>query len=432
MSDAPNQFNSAPRSKDPGGAFLGFTGSSPSHNSRAMQAGGNGGLYRSGDHSFLAEMVCHQVAATHFAAWIDLSNRAIEPNVFLDPAFVLPAIRHFALSRPPAFLLVWENAAGEPRKLLGLCPVLIPRRVFGATLARAWLHEHASVGAPLIDRARAVETMDFMLDWLCREHAHVTGLLFSKLRHNGPIMSLLEARAVITGCGVRLFDQHERAMLSRGIDGRTAVQTAFSSKKLKELRRLRRRLEDKGKLVYRSAGTCGEVYAAGERFLTLEAAGWKGQRGTALLSNQGVAAFTREMTSCLAREGKCRIDTIELDGRPVAICIILQSDGCAYLWKITYDERHAANSPGVQLLLDITKRQLADERVVFTDSCAIPDHPMIDRIWRDRLPVTDALIATHARATRKFFLAAAAERARRNLRALAKASFYRVTGRKKV
>ena len=203
VSDAPNQFNSAPRSKDPGGAFLGFTGSSPSHNSRTKQAGGNGGLYRSGDHSFLAEMVCLQVAATHFAAWIDLSNRAIEPNVFLDPAFVLPAIRHFALSRPPAFLLVWENAAGEPRKLLGLCPILIPRRVFGATLARAWLYEHASVGAPLIDRAGAVETMDFMLDWLCREYAHVTGVLFSKLRHDGPIMSLFEARSVITGCNRR-------------------------------------------------------------------------------------------------------------------------------------------------------------------------------------------------------------------------------------
>ena len=66
-------------------------------------------------------------------------------------------------------MLVSEDAAGEPRRLLGLYRVLIARRVFDATLARAWPHTHASLGAPLIDRARAV----------------------------------------ITGCDIRLFDQHE-------------------------------------------------------------------------------------------------------------------------------------------------------------------------------------------------------------------------------
>jgi hypothetical protein len=52
----------------------------------------------------------------------------------------------------------------------------------------------------------------------------------------------------------------------------------------------------------------------------------------------------------------------------------------------------------VQLTLDVTKSLLADERVAQTDSCATADHPMIDHIWRERLPLCDRLIAVRPQA----------------------------------
>jgi len=36
--------------------------------------------------------------------------------------------------------------------------------------------------------------------------------------------------------------------------------------------------------------------------------------------------------------------------------------------------------------------------VIHTDSCAAPNHPMIDRVWRERLPLADRLIAVRPQA----------------------------------
>ena len=98
----------------------------------------------------------------------------------------------------------------------------------------------------------------------------------------------------------------------------------------------------------------------------------------------------------LAAEGRCRIDSLELDGQPIAMGVTIISGRTAALWKIAYDETQAAASPGVQFVLEYTRRQVEDDAIDVTDSCAIPDHPMIDRIWPERLAIADLFIATQA------------------------------------
>ena len=430
--NVPNWFGPAPAALERDAVVVALRAPLSPRDMDKTQPGRNGWRYSSQASSILVEAVSHQVAATHFVAWTDLLQRLIEPNVFLDPCFVLPAVQHFAMARRPAFVLVWDESEGERHKLIGLCPVMLPRPHFGGTTATAWLHEHASVGMPLIDRAQAIETLDLIVDWLGREHPHLTGLMIPKLRREGPMLALLRARAIMSGRDIRLFGEHERAMLPGGGPGRQAEENVFSPKKLKELRRQRRRLADTGKLVYSSARTPAEVREATERFLALEAAGWKGRRGTALLSDPGLTTFTRAMTRLLARDGICRIDTLEVDGKAVGMGIVLHSGGYGYLWKIAYDEAFRAASPGVQFVLDLTKAQLEKEGVAFTDSCAIPDHPMIDHVWRERLAIADALVSIRPAASRRFALSAAGETARRGLRSMLKAAYHRASGRKNV
>lgn len=67
--------------------------------------------------------------------------------------------------------------------------------------------------------------------------------------------------------------------------------------------------------------------------------------------------------------------------------------GGAYFWKTAYDEDFASLSPGALLTMDMTDRLLADRSVAFVDSCAIPNHPMIDHMWRGRLRVGDVMLA---------------------------------------
>ena len=420
-----------PRQPEPalGEVVVGLRPAMTGPDTRRSTPGQNGWRYASPENRILVEAVSYQTAAIHHLAWNDLTQRLIEPNVFLDPCFVLPAVQHFPLARRPAFLLVWDETGGERDRLIGLCPLVLPRHRF-SRFATAWLHDQASLGTPLIDRSRAIETLDLMLDWLHREYGHLAGLMLPRLRQDGPVMALLRTRAILTGRQLRLYDSHERAMLSSGEQGANAFNHGLSSKKIKELRRQRRRLEANGKLAFRTATTPGDVRVATEHFLSLEAAGWKGRRGTSLLADPALTTFTRTMSRLLAREGKCRVCTLELNGKPVAAGVVLESGGYAYLWKIAYDESLAIHSPGVQFVLDISRLLIADEQIIFTDSCAIPNHPMIDHVWRERLGVADALIATGTGHGRSFALGAFAETARRRLRQQAKAVFYRLTGRK--
>ena len=125
----------------------------------------------------------------------------------------------------------------------------------------------------------------------------------------------------------------------------------------------------------------------------LEASGWKGVAGTAIVDDPAIKAFVQTAVAALAAEGHARIDRMMLDGRAIAATVTLQSGDTAWCWKIAYNEGMARFSPGVQLICELTEQLAADRRVARTDSCATADHPMIDHVWRERLTLSDRLIA---------------------------------------
>jgi len=89
-------------------------------------------------------------------------------------------------------------------------------------------------------------------------------------------------------------------------DADELLHEALGHKKLKELRRQRNRLAGHGGVDFSIARTPGDVAAAIETFLKLEASGWKGKRGTALVQDGGDATFIRRATSALAPAASAR------------------------------------------------------------------------------------------------------------------------------
>src|SRR5688572_30334874 len=77
--------------------------------------------------------------------WRDLVSRAIEPNVFYTPEFMLAAAPVFGSGA--AATLVW-SAAG---RLMGLFPAALERAPFARAVG--WTHPFAPLGTPLVDRA---------------------------------------------------------------------------------------------------------------------------------------------------------------------------------------------------------------------------------------------------------------------------------------
>ncbi len=144
------------------------------------------------------------------------------------------------------------------------------------------------------------------------------------------------------------------------------------------------------------------VDAALDDFLMVEASGWKGVAGTAALADAAVCDFVRTALHGLAEEGNVAINRILIDGGAIAAAITLRSGDAAWFWKIAYDERFARYSPGVLVTLALTENLLDDADLARADSCATADHPMIDHIWRERLPLCDLMVALRPQASFRF------------------------------
>ena len=139
--------------------------------------------------------------------------------------------------------------------------------------------------------------------------------------------------------------------------------------------------------AWRVARGPDDIRHAIEAFLTLEATGWKGRERTAMAIDRYRAAFAREAVYRLAEQDLCRIHSLLLNGRVIASLVVLVEAGVAYTWKTAYDETFASYSPGVLLAIEVTKQHLEDPNIEITDSCAVPDHPVMSRLWSERRPI---------------------------------------------
>jgi CelD/BcsL family acetyltransferase involved in cellulose biosynthesis len=321
------------------------------------------------------------------AEWRALAARTAESNVFYEPEFLLAAAP--VLGAEAGALLV-RSATG---RLAGLFPARIERWRNLVPALVGWTHPFAPLGTPLVDRDDAEGIIAAWLDHLGRERSLPATLLLPLTAADGAFARALDAVLNQTGRASAAFGRHQRAMLAPGAHRADYIEHAVSAGRRKELRRQRRRLEDIAPVTFATATSPQDIEAALKDFLVLEASGWKGAAGTAIVDSPKVRDFVERAVRALAAEGRARVDRLYLNGTAIAAVITLSSGDTAWCWKIAYSEGVSRASPGVQVALDLTASVLAQPSPAQVDSCATADHPMIDHIWRERLALHDRLIA---------------------------------------
>jgi len=330
-----------------------------------------------------------EIPADH---WRALAEHAIEPNGYYLPAWEL-AVNASAHGRTAVSALgAWNESRHErPSRLIGLLPVVSLWRAFRIPLpALVSASPYGTLCTPLIDRNSAGEAIKGLIDQARAAGAHA--LILRDVSLNGAAMKAFSEVLRQDGMRLEILQSHHRACLDARRDADDVLQDALPAKKLKELRRQRNRLGEHGAVRFDVARTPEAVASATEIFLTLEASGWKAERGTALLQDEGDACFIRRATRELASSGQCEIVTLYAGETPVAAAIVLRHQDRAFYFKLGIDERFAKFSPGVQLTLDLTRHLCADSVLATADSTASAGHPMINPIWRGRLKIGDVVI----------------------------------------
>ncbi len=324
------------------------------------------------------------------APWRELAARALEPNVFYEPAFALAAAPVFGADA--GVVLVWSG--GKRRRLLGFFPARIERRRYGINLPIlvGWTHPYAPLGLPLVEREAAEPIIGAFLSHLAADPALPGLVLLPLLPEDGAFADALDAILRRAQMPSSAFGRHRRAQLAPTGERSRYLEGAMSGHQRKELRRQWRRLAETGAIAITIATEASAVDRALEDFFGLEAHGWKGRAGTAAAADEKVQSFVRTALFKLAAEQKVSINRLFVDGRAIAATIALRSGRSAWFWKIAYDEDFARFSPGVMLSVELTADLLDDTNVLRADSCATANHPMIDHLWRERLTLSDRLI----------------------------------------
>ncbi len=324
--------------------------------------------------------------------WRDLAGRALEPNVFYEPAFALAAGAVFG--RDVGAVLVWSGA--QPRKLLGFFPARMVRRRYGLPLPvlEAWTHPYAPLGTPLVEREAAEPVISAWLTHLASDPALPGLVLLPLIAGDGHFAVALGAVLRRLQMPFADFTRHSRPLLLPGDDRSAYLEQAVSAKRHRELRRSIRRLADLGALLFTASTEPQAVGRELEDFFALEASGWKGDVGTAAARNAEVQSFMKIAIRALGSEGKVAINRILIDGRAIAATITLRSGDSAWYWKTAYDEKLSRFAPGVLLSAALTEDLAENPAIARTDSCAGPGNPILDNLWRERLDLCDRLIAT--------------------------------------
>lgn len=339
------------------------------------------------------------LASTNIDQWRALAERAVEPNAYNLADWELP-LDATARDRTNVSTLTACTDAPSAKSgagaLIGLIPVVSAWRAYRIPLpVLVSADPYGTLSTPLLDRDVANEAAAMLLRKARAHGRHA--LILRNVALDGAAMKALTAALDHDGIRPHLLHSHVRACLDATQNADDLLRDALGVKKLKELRRQRNRLAEQGEVSFQVARAPCDVALALETFLALEASGWKGKRGTALLQHDGDAAFIRRASPALAERGQCEIVTLRAGTTPVAAAIVLRHQDRAFYFKLGVDEQFAKFSPGVQLTLDLTRHLCADPAITLADSTAQPGHPMIDPIWRGRLAIGDVLLPLRRR-----------------------------------
>lgn len=164
-------------------------------------------------------------------------------------------------------------------------------------------------------------------------------------------------------------------------NGYSEIDARLASSFRKNLRRLRRRAEERGKLEFQTSRDPRELERFFELFMEVEASGWKGDtgQGSAIRCQPQVETFYRTLISEYSATNACVINILLLNGKCIAGQFCLLTNNVLYLLKIGYQESYSQIAPGY-LLLDEVLKNYADGRQVH--SVNFVTNPPWTHLWR--------------------------------------------------
>lgn len=312
--------------------------------------------------------------------WDELANYAAEPNPFYESWYLLPSLENFHAGKTISILRFTHQG-----QLCGLLP-LVRQSHYGAwPLAHIgnWLHPNIFFGTPLV--ASGAENLFWraLFDWADANAGLSLFLHLDEIALTGPVYESMQSVLAADGRAWGIVERKERALLATDADAETYLGESLSTRSRKDLNRRLRKLSELGEIDFRWETGSESLEQWIDDFLTLEASGWKGKAGSALNCDEATKSlFQASLTGAVSRERLVRLALCS-NGKPIAMLSTFLTPPGAFGFKTAFDEDYARFAPGLLLEREFLNAPHRFE-IGWCDSCAAPDHSVMNRIWRER------------------------------------------------
>lgn len=327
------------------------------------------------------------------AAWRALGGDVVEENPFYAPWALAPALGAYGDDKV-RLACVWHGE-GPSAQLIGLLPVRARRGYTHLPFSywESWTYPHCFFTAPLVRRGFEDAFFLALFDLLGAGPERRMFLHLHRVDRDGPLVGAAHKAACANARVSYDICAAERAVLFAGASAEATLAVHVRKKKRKELKRLRNRLEEQGRIIIRELNDREDLERWVEDFLVLEHKGWKGDKATSLKTRAEDTDWFRQMAAGAFADGRLHFIRMDIDDRPIAMLVNLVANGAGYSLKIAHDPDYDKFSPGVMIEIEAMRALLGLADFRFMDSCAAPDHSMINGLWRARRMITGVNIS---------------------------------------
>jgi CelD/BcsL family acetyltransferase involved in cellulose biosynthesis len=335
----------------------------------------------------------------YVAGWERLAAAAVEANVFYEPWMFKPALESLGRGEKFVFVLVLaEVPPGSPHAPLvcGFFPLVRRRRYkcFPVSTLALWGHIHCYVCTPLLHAAYASECLHAFFEWMRTDRRGAALLECKWIPGEGPFHRLLVEHLVEQRLSSLVEGSYARALWCPRANAQAYLEEVLSGERRRRLRRHEERLKEEGKVEYAALTSAADARSWLEEFLRMEAAGWKGQEGTALQCREEDRRFFLDALMEAFQRGRLMMMGLHLNGRPIALFCDLLAEPWSFVFKLTFDEAYARFSPGALLELEKIRRLHERPEIRWADSCNAPGPSLLKELWADRRLIDMMAIAS--------------------------------------
>ncbi|MCR6493772.1 GNAT family N-acetyltransferase [Cellulomonas sp. P24] len=331
-------------------------------------------------------------------AWRDLSARAVEPNVFYDPEFLVPTQRYFGTGEGIHLLVVEDRDRWLAVLPLELVPGDSRWPLRHASNAGPALQEYTSLGTPLLDDGDAPRAARELVDAL-RDNRALLGhaIVLHLLSVDGPAGRILSDEIHRQRLAVHVWGNDARAAVDytqREISGWSDLVSANRARKVrKELRQLEKEAADSGL----AAPELAQSDAAVGDYLAFEMRTWKGdplRDGPAFARRDGGAEWVTSVFDGLRAKNGAYLLTLSAAPDTLHMALYLRSGSTVFGWYDAYAPDAARRSPGTLGRLLAAGHFAGVEGIRTLDMCMDPSRfPDQTSHYPDRVRITSLTVA---------------------------------------